>query len=926
MKVLDSSVYLGPNIYAHFPVIRLQIDLEELEAWPTGKLGSEFIDGLLAALPGLQEHGCSYGVPGGFLRRMTEDEGTWLGHVLEHAAIELQNVAGAHVTFGKTRDAGAPGVYDIVFQYEQAEVGVEAGRLARYLLLSLLPAELRRDEALPPGFAFPEARDQFIRFTQSRALGPSTGALVRAADERDIPWLRLNNQSLVQFGHGRFQKRIQATITSETRHISVEIASDKEETNRILGDLGLPVPQQRLVYSEEDAAIAGQKMGFPVVVKPYNGNHGRGVSLDLRDGARVREAFRKAREHSRAVIVESFVTGHDYRMLVVNGTLIAAAERVPGHVVGDGTHTVTELVEIANRDPRRGIGHEKVLTRLEVDDQADRCLADKGYDRGTVPPQGETVRLRLTGNLSTGGTAIDVTDVVHPDNVEMAVRAIRAIGLDVGGVDFISPDITRSHRDVGGAICEVNAAPGFRMHVAPSEGSSRDVAGPVMDMLFPSGTPNRIPIATITGTNGKTTTARMVGHILKLCGRTVGLTTTDGVYIDGQLTVKGDMTGPVAARMVLRDPSVDVAVLETARGGILRRGLGYKKCMVGAVLNIESDHLGLKGVDTLEQLAEVKRVVIEVAQDTAVLNADDPRCLRMADHTHARNVCYVTQQQQYPLVKEHIRAGGRACALEEGVNGLMITLFDRGLHLPVMWTHAIPSTLEGRAVHNVQNAMFAAAIAYAMGVKIEDIRQGLRTFDTTFEQAPGRTNVYERHPFRVIMDYGHNPAAVRAICELVDRMEVRGRRICVLAAPGDRRDEDIAEIGRVAAGHFDHYLCRRDDGLRGRKSDEVPRMLRSALLEEGVPAQKIEVLPDEQEAVGTALRMARPGDLVLLFADALTRTWNQVVHFQSETTVEPDAAPAPVGSQPAPLDLDEGVLLIRDERGVRLARETEVTD
>jgi len=378
--------------------------------------------------------------------------------------------------------------------------------------------------------------------------------------------------------------------------------------------------------------------------------------------------------------------------------------------------------------------------------------------------------------------------------------------------------------------------------------------------------------------------------------------------------------------MVLRDPSVDVAVLETARGGILRRGLGYRKCMVGAVLNIQSDHLGLKGIDTLDQLAEVKRVVIEVAQDTAVLNADDPRCLKMADHTRAKHVCYVTQQIQYPLVKEHIRAGGRACVLEEGVNGHMITLFDRGLHLPVMWTHAIPSTLEGRARHNVQNAMFAAAIAYAMGAKIEDIRQGLRTFDTTFELAPGRTNVYERHPFRVIMDYGHNAAAIQAICDLSDRMEVRGRRLCVLSAPGDRRDEDIAEIGRAAAGHFDHYICRRDDGLRGRKGDEVPRLLRAALMEEGVPTQKIEMIPDEQEAVSTALRWARPGDLVLLFADALNRTWDQVVHFHPDESQDGHGhAPVAVESRGAEFDLEEG-RLIRDERGVRLARETEVTD
>jgi cyanophycin synthetase len=419
----------------------------------------------------------------------------------------------------------------------------------------------------------------------------------------------------------------------------------------------------------------------------------------------------------------------------------------------------------------------------------------------------------------------------------------------------------------------------------------------------------------------------MVAHILKLAGHTVGLTTTDGVYINGQLTVKGDMTGPVSARMVLRDPSVDAAVLETARGGILRRGLGYRRHKVGAVLNISSDHLGLKGVDTLEQLAEVKRVVVEVAQDTAVLNADDEHCLRMADHTKAAHLCYVTRQTQFPLVQQHIRAGGRACVLEEGVNGNMITLFDRGLHLPVLWTHAIPCTHEGRAAHNVQNAMFAAAIAYAMGAKIDDIRQGLKSFDTSFELAPGRTNVYTRHPFQVIMDYGHNVAAVKAMCELAQRMQVRGKRICVLAAPGDRRDEDIAGIGRVAAGHFDHYLCRRDDGLRGRKPDEVPRMLRSALLEEGVPANQVELIPDEQEAVSAALRMARPGDLVLIFADQLQRTWNQISHFDAVGARSGDTpAPATVDVSTDGVELEDGQLLIRDERGVRLARETETTD
>ncbi|MDB4947496.1 MAG: cyanophycin synthetase [Gemmatimonadetes bacterium] len=935
MKVLQTQVFVGPSLYAHFPVIRLTLDLGLLEEWPSGKLGPAFTDALLEALPGLREHGCSYGEPGGFVRRLTEGEGTWMGHVLEHVAIELQNVAGARVSFGKTRETDEPGVYSVVYEYDEAEVGQEAGRVALNLLHHLLPEPLRTrvladsppvegDEEGP--FDFAEERDALIRYAERRALGPSTGSLVRAAEERGIPWIRLNRRSLIQFGHGRWQRRIQATVTSDTRHIAVEMASDKELTNRVLADLGLPVPRQITAFTEDEAARAARRLGFPVVVKPLDANHGRGVALDLTDEESVRAAFRAAREHSRTVIVETYLTGFDHRMLVVNGELIAVAKRVPGHVVGDGTHSVAELVEITNRDPRRGIGHEKVLTRLEFDAQAERLLADVGYHRDTVPAQGEVVYLRSTGNISTGGTAIDVTDVVHPDNREMALRAVKAIGLDVGGVDFLTDDIGRSYREIGGGICEVNAAPGFRMHVAPSEGTPRDVAGPVMDMLFPAGTPRRIPIAAVTGTNGKTTTARMLAHMFKMKGHHVGLTTTDGVYIDGVRTVEGDMTGPTAARMVLRDPNVDVAVMETARGGLLRAGMGYRTCDVGAVLNVASDHLGLKGIDTLEDLANVKRIVVEVATDTAVLNADDPHCLRMADHTTARNICYVTMNHGHPLVKEHIRAGGRAMVLEEGINGHMITLYDRGSHVPLLWTHLVPATMEGRALHNVQNAMFAAAMGFSMGLKPEDVRHGLRTFDTTFFQAPGRMNVYDEHPFKVILDYGHNPAAVQAMVDLVQRLRPEGRRIVVLAAPGDRRDEDVRQIASIVAGNFDRYVVRRDDGLRGRGPDEIPAMLRESLLAGGVPDGAIDVIPDEQAAVDAALRMAAPRDLLLVFADAITRTWKQVINFQ------------PDGARPAeerleslrasPMNVPEMAFagageLVRDERGVRLSRDAE---
>ncbi|MEG3049655.1 MAG: cyanophycin synthetase, partial [Thermomonas sp.] len=607
MRILNRNVYVGPSQYAKFPVIRLELDLGALEQWPTAKLGDGFVDGLLAALPGLAEHGCSYREPGGFVRRMREGEGTWLGHVLEHVAIELQNVAGEDVTFGKTRSISddRPGVYSVVYEYAQKEEGVAAGELALRLLDSLLPADLR--SATDETWNWEEERDGFIRYAQRRALGPSTMSLVRAAEERGIPWLRLNEQSLVQLGHGKYQQRIQATVTGRTPHIAVELASDKEETNKILASLGLPVPHQHLVTSASEAVRAARRLGGGVVLKPYNGNHGRGITINVTEEDDIRAGFEAAREHSRSVIVETYLAGDDHRLLVVNGELIAATRRTPGHVVGDGVSTVTALVDVVNSDPRRGVGHEKVLTKLKLDREAELMLERVGYTADSVPKAGEVVPLRSTANLSTGGTATDVTDVIHPDNRAMAERAVRAIGLDVGGVDFLSTNIAESYKSIGGGICEVNAAPGFRMHIAPSEGTPRDAAGPVIDMLFPPGAPSRVPIAAVTGTNGKTTTSRMLAHIAKMSGYTPGLTTTDGVYIDGQRTVEGDMTGPVSARMVMADPQIDFAVLETARGGLVRAGMDVSEVDVGAVLNVASDHLGLRGIDTLEQLAEVKR-------------------------------------------------------------------------------------------------------------------------------------------------------------------------------------------------------------------------------------------------------------------------------------------------------------------------------
>lgn len=935
MKILSSNVYVGPNAFAHFPVIRHTVDIGILEQYPSVKLGEGFIDGLLESVPSLDQHGCSYSEPGGFIRRLKEEEGTWIAHIWEHVTLELQCIAGTEVTFGRTRGTGNEAEYNMVFQYKQRDVGLKAATLARDLLISLMPSHVQAEleTSLEDDFDFEQELADFIRFAQRKEFGPSTQSLVDAAEARDIPWLRLNEYSLVQFGHGKYQQRIQATITSETKHIAVEISCDKEDTHNLLNDLGLPVPQQHMVYSASQAIRMAKHIGYPVVLKPLNANHGRGVSIDLTTDEQVETAFAFASEHgtSRAVLVESFLTGFDHRMLVVNGELVAVAKRVPGHVVGDGIHSISQLIDIVNEDPRRGVGHEKVLTQLELDIQAKRLLAEAEFTEDTILPAGELFYLRSTANLSTGGTAIDLTDVVHPDNKAMAERAVKAIGLDVAGVDFLTYDITQSYKDIGGGIVEVNAAPGFRMHVAPSEGKPRDVAGKVMDMLFPPGLPTRIPIAGITGTNGKTTTSRMLSHILKNAGHIVGMTSTDGVYVDGQLSVKGDMTGPVSSQIVLRDPSVDIAVLETARGGIVRSGLGYRESDVAACINVQEDHLGLRGIDTLEQLAEVKRIVVEVAKDTVVLNADDPQCLKMAEHTTAKHLCYVTMNTGHSLVREHIRAGGRAVVLEKGINGDMITIFDKGIHIPLLWTHLIPATLEGKALHNVQNAMFAAALAYSLDKPLEAIQQGLRTFTTTFFQAPGRMNVFDEHPFRVILDYAHNADGVRYMADLASKLDVNGKRITILAGPGDRRDEDLVNIAKAAANHFDLYVCKADDNRRGREFDEVPNILRDALIAEGVKEDKIFVIPDEVNAIEKGLQLAQYDDLLMIFGDAITRCWKQIISFNGikefGSAIETEKKPIQTvvsmldTSEPDTFVLELGMKIVKDDRGVRVVSE-----
>jgi UDP-N-acetylmuramyl tripeptide synthase len=778
MNVLETRVYRGPNLYARWPVIRLRVDLGELEDYPTRRLPG-FADRLVALLPTLAEHTCSYREPGGFVRRMTEDEGTWLGHVLEHVAIELQCLAGHRVAFGKTRREGLPrGQYHVVYSYRDESVGRAAGELGLALVRHLLPP--RRLAHDPAAFDLAARLGELRALAERRAFGPSTAALVRAAEERGIPWLRLDDDSLLQLGHGRWQRRIRATVTSCTPVPAVEIAGDKSLCHRLLAAAGIPVPRQEVVAGAE----------------------------------------------------ESCEPGADYRILVVDGRTVAVAERVPGR----------------------------------------------------------------TDDLSAGGTAIDRTDDIHPDNRRLAERAARTVGLDVAGVDFLSPDIARSHREIGGAVVEVNASPGLRMHLAPSLGMPRDVARPILELLFPRGRPATLPIAALTGTNGKTTTTRMVAHILTLAGYIVGMTTTDGVYLGGELAAAGDFTGPRGAAMVLRDATVDAAVLETARGGLLRSGLGFPSCNVGAVLNVAADHLGLDGVADLDDLARVKQIVAEVAKDVCVLNAEDERTARMARATRAATVVYVSLDPEHERVRRHLRRGGRALVLAPGPVGGRLVVRDGAEEIPLVEIRRIPSALGGHALHNVQNALFAAAVAHGLGVSWEAVRRGLATFAQDYERAPGRLNLFDlpgvRPTFRALLDYAHNVPALAATARMVRSLPDPGRRIGVLAAPGDRRDEDIRTLGQEAARAFDLVLLRDDDDRRGRAPGEVPALLQEGLLRAGVAPERILVCTGrEGDVVDQALELAEPGDLVVLLATDLDLCHGRIAAFAGRTRSAP-AEPA----------------------------------
>ena len=855
MKIREINAMRGPNYWSvrRHKLIVMVLDLEAMEELPTNKVPG-FGDRLKAMFPSMYSHRCSEGCEGGFFMRV--DEGTWMGHVIEHIALEIQTLAGMDTGFGRTRGYGEKGVYNVVFSYIEENAGRYAAEAAVRICEALIKGE---------DYDMDDDIQRMRELREEQRLGPSTGSIVEEAESRGIPWIRLNKYSLCQLGYGANQKRIQATVTSETSSIGVELACDKEDTKYLLEQAEVEVPRGDIISRESSLESACRYVGYPLVIKPIDGNHGRGITVDINNYEDALEAFHAAKEVSRRVIVEKYITGEDYRLLVINNVFVAAAKRTPAHVIGDGKSTIEDLVIEVNKDPRRGYGHEKELTAITINDLTKTIIADAGYQVDSVLPEGEKLILKDTANLSTGGTAEDVTDIMHPANVSMAERISKIIDLDICGIDVMTSDISRPLSETGGAVLEVNAGPGFRMHLAPTTGLPRNVAAPVIDKLFPQqGDTGRIPIVAITGTNGKTTTSRLIAHIAKMKGYRVGYTTSDGVYIQNRLLMKGDCTGPQSAEFVLKDPTVNFAVLECARGGMLRAGLGFKNCDIGIVTNVAADHLGLKGINTIEQLAKVKGVVPETVMPSgyAILNADDDLVYDMRKGLNC-NLALFSMDEENPRIKALQRIGGITAVYENGY----VTLCRGTWKMRIMKAENIPLTYGGKATFMIQNILPAIIAANVKGISIEDMKAALETFIPSASQTPGRLNLFQFEEFQVLLDYAHNPAGMRALNKFIEQLEV-SHKVGIIAGIGDRRQEDNNEIGSLAAEMFDEIIIRQDKHLRGRTEEELIGML-----EAGIKASKHKVkttiIPSEEEAIKHAVKNAKKDSLIVLCSDVV---------------------------------------------------------
>lgn len=854
MKIIEIKTLRGPNYWSNYrkKLIVMKLDLEELEEQPTNKIAG-FSERLEKLMPSMASHRCSKDHEGGFFERVKD--GTWMGHVIEHIALEIQTLAGMDCGFGRTRGTGAHGVYNVVFSYMEEKVGVYAAK-----------ASVKIAEALIAGTDYDLNTDiKAMREMRERErFGPSTGSIVDEAIARDIPYIRLNNESLVQLGYGKNQVRFRATMTDKTSSIAVDLASNKDETKRMLDANAIPVAKGMCIMYESEVQEVIDKVGFPLVFKPLDGNHGKGASINVKTLEEALIAFEHAKKYSRRIIVEKFITGFDFRVLVINNRFIAAALREPAHVIGDGASTIEQLIETENKDPRRGYGHENVLTEISIDKETFDQLEKQKLTLQSVLKKDEKCYLKGTANLSTGGTSTDVTDIVHPNNIFICERISRVIGLDICGIDIMASNLSEPLEVTGGVVLEVNAAPGFRMHLAPAKGLPRNVAAPVIDMLYPPGKSCRIPIIAITGTNGKTTTTRLIAHIVKNNGYRVGYTTSDGIYVQNSMLTKGDTTGPMSAEFILKDPTVDFAVLETARGGILRSGLGFGKCDVAVITNIQEDHMGLSDINTLKDMANVKGVVARsVKRDGyAVLNADNKYCVGIEKNIDCK-VAYFSIDENNPVIIEHCKKGGIAAIYENGY----ITIKKGDWKFRIEKASHIPLTFGGKVTFMIYNVLAATLASYVYGFTIEDIKNNLSTFIPSAAQTPGRMNIFDFKEYKVLIDFAHNPDGFRGIKEFLSGID-SPYKIGIITGTGDRRDEDIREMGRISAQMFDHIIIRQDKFLRGRLAEDIVSLLVEGIKAEN-PKQSYEYIPKEIEALEHALSLAKPGTFVTALSDVI---------------------------------------------------------
>ncbi|MBK7310842.1 MAG: cyanophycin synthetase [Sphingobacteriaceae bacterium] len=854
MKIVEIKTLRGPNYWSNYrkKLIVMKLDLEDMEEKPTNKIKG-FAERLEKMFPTMMKHRCSKDHEGGFFERVKE--GTWMGHVIEHIALEIQTLAGMDCGYGRTRGTGKPGVYNVVFSYMEENVGVFAAK-----------ASVKIAEAIALGAEYDVDADiKTMREMRERErFGPSTGSIVDEAVARDIPYIRLNRDSLVQLGYGKNQVRFRATMTDKTSSIAVDLASNKDETKRMLEEAAIPVAKGMCIIHEEEIETVISKVGFPLVFKPLDGNHGKGASINVKTLEEAKTAFEHAKKYSRKIIVEKFIVGYDFRVLVINHKFIAAALREPAHIIGDGKSTIQQLIDTENKDPRRGYGHENVLTEITIDRETHEQLAKLNYTLDTVLKKGDHCYLKGTANLSTGGTSTDVTDIVHPHNIFICERISRVIGLDICGIDIMASNLSEPLDVTGGVVLEVNAAPGFRMHLAPAKGLPRNVAAPVIDMLYPTGKSCRIPIIAITGTNGKTTTTRLISHIVKNNGFRVGFTTSDGIYVQNSMLTKGDTTGPMSAEFILKDPTVEFAVLETARGGILRAGLGFGKCDVAVVTNIQEDHMGLSDINTLAEMANVKGVVARAVKRDgyAVLNADNEHCVSIAKTTDCK-IAYFSLDENNKIIKEHCRTGGIAAIYENGY----ITIKKGDWKFRVEKASHIPLTFGGKVTFMIYNVLAATLATYVYGFTIDDIKTNLETFIPSAAQTPGRMNIFDFKEYKVLIDFAHNADGFRGIKEYLSGIE-SPYKIGIITGTGDRRDDDIRDMGRISAQMFDHIIIRQDKFLRGRLAEDIVKLLVEGIQEVN-PKQSYEYIPKEIEALKHALDMAKPGTFVTALSDVI---------------------------------------------------------